>query len=79
VLAHRRFRHYSRAARIWKARMREAFAPTIKDFDGELLTRRNSRPLSSAVVGLGAVGLPADFSNKRGRAAETAGPMTTNR
>jgi hypothetical protein len=55
--------------------MREAFAPTVKDFDGELLTRHNSRPLSSAVVALGAVGLPADFSN-RGRAVAPAGPVT---
>lgn len=65
---------YDRWSRIRKRLLALRLAPTVKDFDGELLTRRNSRPLSSAVVGLGAVGLSAEFSNNRAATAVTVPP-----
>lgn len=67
---------YSRTARIMKARMREALAPTIEDFDGEQMAVRNARPLTSAVVACGLAGLSSDYSKRRGRAADTADPTT---
>lgn len=73
---HRKASGYSRVGRFLKARWREHFAPRIEDFDGEQTAVRNSRPLTSAIVMYGAVGLSPDWSISRASTADTASPLT---
>ena len=77
---HRRRPVYSRFSRLLKARWREAFAPTIEDFDRERLGERQERKAQSDVrVNRHLVSVMSGataFSHTQNRGRSVAGPQT---